>query len=174
MAFFDQTLILSTAQAITTTATSTLVYDITGAGAGNAPSQTFGLTTKPGADIGTGQGVAEPNVYFTITTTGTGAGTIAFGIEAAPDLGDGSNNPGTYVRLSTSKAYVGTTLLKGNVIDLPIPPYAQIAPSMGLPRFYRLAYDVANTATASVTGAILINPPLGYVSTQIPNNFVAV
>ena len=169
MAFLDSTLILSSAQAITTSAASTVIYDITGAGSGNAPTIDFGNTTLPGFDIGTGDGAAIPHAYFTITANGTGTGTVAFGIEAAPD--NGSNAPGTYVRLATSKAWVGTTLDVGNVIDIPIPPYAQIAPSMGLPRFYRFYYDQTGDGAVSVTGAIILNPPLGYVATQYPKNF---
>ncbi len=170
MAFFDHSLLLSSAQAITTSAASTNLYDVTGAGSGVEPSMTFGLTTKPGADIGTGDGVANPVAYFTVTTNGTGTGTVAFGIEAAPD--DGANNPGTYIRLSTSLAWVGTTLDVGNVIVLPIPPFAQIAPGMGLPRFYRFYYDQTGNGAVSVTAGILLNPPLGLVSTQYPPNFV--
>lgn len=172
MAFFDQTLLLSSAQAITTSAASTNLYDVTGAGSGVAPSMTFGITTHPGSDIGTGDGVASPVAYFTVTTNGTGTGTVAFGIEAALD--NGSNAPGTYVRLSTSKAYVGTDLDVGNVVVLPIPPFAQIAPGMGVPRFYRFFYDQTGNGAVSVTAGIILNPPLGFVSTQYPPNFVSV
>lgn len=180
MAFFDNALLLSNSQAITTTAASTNVYDVTGAGAGNAPAMVFGQTSTgaaapAGLDIGTGDGVAIPHAYFTIITTGTGAGTITFQVQAAPASG---NSAGTYVTLAASQAFVGTTLIAGDVIDLQVPPYAsaaaQIGPGMGaLPRFYRLNYVVSGSATATVTAYIGVNPPLGYVSTQLPNNFVA-
>lgn len=178
MAFFDNSLLLSNAQAITTTAASTSVYDITGAGVGNAPSMVFGINpstgaaTLPGADIGTGDGMAVPVAFFTVTTTGTGAGTISFAVEAAPGLSN--NNEGTYTVLATSAAYTGTTLLKGNQIILPIPPFAQIAPGMGTPRFYKFLYTVSGSATVSVTAGILLNPPAGYVSTQYPPNYISV
>lgn len=180
MAFFDGTLLLSNAQSITTTAASTTVYDVTGAGVGNAPNQVFGQTSTgaasaAGLDIGTGDGMETLHAFFLITTTGTGAGTVTFQVQAAPPSG---NNAGTYVTLAASQAFTGTTLVAGDVIDLPIPPYAsaadQIGPGMGLPRFYRLNYVVASSATVSVTGYIGVNPPLGYVSTQLPNNFVSV
>ena len=175
MAFFDNTLLLSNAQAITTTAASTTVYDITGAGAGNAPSMTFGTGNAVGADIGTGNGKEALHAFFLVTTTGTGAGTITFQVQAAPASG---NNAGTYVTLSASQAFVGTTLTAGDVIDLPIPPYASaaalIGPAMGQPRFYRFNYVVSGSATATVSAYIGLNPPLGYISTQIGNNFVAV
>lgn len=171
MAFYDSTLLLSNAQAITTSAASTVIYDVTGAGSGVAPSMTFGTnTTTYGFDIGSGDGSSVPVAVFTVTTTGTGTGTVAFGIEAAPNS---SNSPGTYRRLATSAAYVGTALLAGNQIIIPIPPYAQIAPGEGLPRFYRFYYDQTGNGAVSVTGAILINPPEGYVSTQYASNFTA-
>ncbi len=175
--FVDSILQLSNAQAITTTAPSTVVYDITGAGVGNAPSQIYGVdgltgaAVLPGADIGTGDGMAIPYVVFTITTTGTGTGTIAFAIQAAPGLSN--NTEGTYVTLSQTAAFVGTTLLKGNQIALPIPPFAQIAPGMGRPRFYRVDYIQTGNGAVSVTANIVLNPALGFVSTQYPGNFVA-
>ncbi len=174
MAFFDQTLLLSSAQAITTTAASTNVYDITGAGVGNAPSMVFGrnpttgAATLPGADIGTGDGTAIPYAVFTITTAGTGTGTIAFAVQAAPD--SGSNTEGTYVTLAQSAAYVGTTLTAGKQIFLAIPP---IPTGMALPRFYRFDYIQTGNGACSVTAGILLNPPVGVVSTQYPPNFVA-
>lgn len=171
MAFFDNTLKLSNAQAVTTTADSTTIYDVTGAGSGVAPSMVFGQTTKPGADIGTGDGMAIPYAYFSMGVTGTGAGTITFSVSAAPDS---SNSPGTYTVLASSAAYVGTTLIAGNVICFPIPPYAQVAPSMGLPRFYKFTYTVSGSATVTVTAGILLNPPLGFVSTQYPPNYISV
>ncbi len=172
MAFYDNALLLSNAQSITTSAASTTIYDVTGAGSGNAPSMTFGSnTTNYGVDIGNSSisGIG-PVAVFTVTTTGTGTGTIAFGIEAAPNS---SNSPGSYVRLATSGAYVGTVLLAGNQIIIPIPPFAQIAPAMGLPRFYRFYYDQTGNGAVHVTGGILLNPNAGYVSTQLSNNFVA-
>ena len=180
MAFFDNSLLLSNAQAITTTAASTTVYDVTGAGAGNAPNQVFGQTSAgaaspAGLDIGTGDGIEALHAFFSIGVTGTGTGTITFQVQAAPPSG---NNAGTYVTLAASAAYVGTTLIAGDVIDLPIPPFSsqanQIGPAMVLPRFYRLNYVVSGSATATVTAYIGTTPPLGYVSVQLPNNFVSV
>ncbi len=171
MAFVDSLLQLSNAQSITTAAASTLVYDVTGAGVGNAPSMTFGTnTTNYGVDIGNSQTPASPCALFTVTTAGTGTGTVAFGIEAALNS---SNSEGTYIRLATTKAWVGTTLLAGNSIILPIPPWAQIGPAMHLPRFYRFYYDQTGDGAVHVSAFILLNPPAGYVSTQIASNFVA-
>lgn len=162
---------LSTAQAITTSAASTNVFDVTGAGSGNAPTMlgNSGLTTNLGTDLGNGQTVAHPGVLFTVTTAGTGAGTVAFGIEAAPD--NGSFSPGTYTRLTTSGLNVGTTLTITFQLYLPLPPI----PSnyTGLPRFYRAFYDVASTATVSVTSEFLMNPPSLKSVTDSVKNFTS-
>ncbi len=176
MAFLDSTLILSNAQAITTSAASTNVYDVTGAGVGNASNMIFGqdgtgAALLPGADIGAGQGVNAPKAVFTVTTTGTGTGTIAFGIEAAVD--SGANTEGTYVRLATSKARVGTTLLAGNTIIIDIPPEMIAQVGELKPRFYRFYYDQTGNGAVSVTGSIQMNPEMGLVGNIYGNNFVA-
>lgn len=149
---------LSTAQAVTTSVASTNVFDVTGAGSGNTPNMigNSGLATNLGTDLGQGQNNAHPGVLFTISTAGTGTGTFAFGIEAAPD--NGSFSPGTYTRLTTSGTKAGlATLTLGYTLYLPLPP---IPPEFaGLPRFYRAFYDLANTATMSVTAEFLMNPP---------------
>ena len=169
MAFYDASLQLSTAQAITTTAASTNIYDVTGAGSGNAPNQIFGNSTEYGFDIGAGEGVATPVARFVVTAAGTGTGTITFQVQAAQD--NGSNAPGTYRTLTSSAAYVGTDLDVGDVITLPIPPYALIEPGMGLPRFYRFNYVQTGDGAASVTAGILLNPPSGALITQYANNY---
>ncbi len=168
--FYDAPLTLSTAQAITTGAASSVIYDVTGAGSGTAPNQTFG-NGSIGFDIAGGQGMARPTAYWTITTNGTGTGTIAFAVEAAPD--DGNNAPGTYVTLAKTEAFVGTTLDIGNVISLPIPPYNQIKPAMGVPRFYRFYYYQTGDGAVSTTGFITIGPNTGYEGTQYGNNFAS-
>lgn len=176
MAFYDAPLQLSTAQAIVASAASTLIYDTTGAGSGNAPAMVFGqgATGAPllgGFDIGGGMGASQPKAVFDITTTGTGAGTVAFGVEAAVD--NGSNAPGTYVRLATSGAIVGTSLIAGDKIILPIPSEVIKAAGELKPRFYRFFYDVTGAATVSATATIQINPEMGLIGNIYGNNFVA-
>lgn len=148
---------LSSAQAITTTAVSTNVFDVTGAGVGNAPNMTGaqGLNTALGSDMGVGQSNAQPGVWFVVTTAGTGAGTITFAIQAAPD--SGTYTEGTYTTLSATQAFVGTALTKGLNFWLPVPP----VPSnySGLPRFYRADYIVASSATVSINAFLMMNPP---------------
>ncbi len=162
---------LSSAQAITTSTVSTNIFDVTGAGSGNAPVMigNQGLATNLGTDLGVGQGVAHPGVLFTVTTAGTGAGTISFGIEAAPD--NGSYSPGTYTVLTTSQAFVGTALTLGLYFYLPLPPI----PSnyTGLPRFYQAVYTVASSATVSVTAEFLMNPPDARSVTDSVKNFIS-
>jgi len=162
---------LSSAQAITTSVASTNIFDVTGFGSGNTPNiiGAQGLSTALGIDIGTGQTVAHPGVLFTVTTAGTGSGTISFAIEAAPD--NGSYNPGTYTLLTQSQAFVGTALTKGLQVYLPVPP----VPSnySGLPRFYEAYYTVTNTATVSVTAEFMLNPPSVTSVQQYGNNFTS-
>ena len=159
MAYIEGTLggILSAAQAITASAASTNILDVTGAGSGNAPNMigNAGLATNLGTDLGNGQTVARPGVLFIVTTAGTGTGTVAFGIEAAPD--NGSYSPGTYTRLTTSAAAVGTTLVLGAQIWLPLPPIPSIF--TGLPRFYRGYYDQTGNGAVSVNADFMMNPP---------------
>lgn len=170
MAYFDYTggTNFSTEQAITTTADSTNVFDVTGAGAGNAPAMigAGGLNTALGFDIGAGDGVAAPEVLVVVTTAGTGAGTISVSIAAAPD--NGSYSAGTYVVLSTTAAFVGTSLTAGRVIKLPVPP---IPPTLALPRFYKLTYTVSGSATASFTANLMLNAPDLRDATLYGNNY---
>lgn len=168
MAFYDAPLVLSSAQAITTSVASTLIYDVTGAGSGNTPAISFG-NGPIGFDIAGGDGMTRPSVMWTITTNGTGTGTVSFAIQAAPD--NGSNAPGTYKTLAATEAFVGTTLDTGDIIVLPIPPYNLIEPGMGMPRFYRLYYIQTGDGAVSTTGQIGMNFPTGYEVTQYGNNF---
>lgn len=155
--------IFSAAQAITTTAASTNVFDVTGAGVGNAPTMigpinagVLGTNTALGADIGVGQSNAQPGVFFTVTTAGTGTGTITCEIQAAPD--NGSYNPGTYTTLSASQGFVGTALTLGLNFWLPVPP---VPSNYGIPvpRFYRIEYVQTGNGAASFDADLLMNPP---------------
>jgi len=185
MAFLDNSLAFSstwsTAQAVSATANSTNVIDITGAGSGNAPAMINGFpaaNTAIGEDYGAGDGVAIPYLYVTVTTAGTGAGTITLTLEAAPD--NGSYSPGTYYNLYQSTAFVGTTLKAGTVLLVPVPPVPNNANTVSggtddaLPRFYRLVYTVASTATASFIAGLMINPPSSLLAIQYSNNFTVV
>jgi len=172
--FYDNTLILSAAQAITVTAASTNIYDVTGAGSGTAPNQTFGTATVFGADIGIGDGAAIPTAYFNVGTAfvSGGGATLTIAVQAAPD--NGSNAPGTYETITATQAFVAADLIAGAQIVLPIPPTATLGTLK--PRFYRFNYTVATStfSAGTITGSILLNPATGIYSIQYPNNFTSV
>lgn len=166
----DNQLQLSSAQAITSTAASTNPYDITGAGAGNAPAMTWGNSTVVGGDVGRGDGAAAP-VYAIVTfptafVSGGGA-TLQVQIRAAVD--NGSNSPGSYTVISQSGLLSVANLNSGYPLLLPIPP---LTLGEALPRFYDLNYVVATStfSAGAVTAWFGIGPanlPVGIY----PNNY---
>lgn len=174
MAFYDQSLLLSSAQAITTaTVASTNIYDVTGAGSGNAPALVWGNTATFGADIGAGTGGERPQAFFTVGTafTTSSAATLSVAVQAAPD--NGSNAPGTWTTLTQSAAYLVASLTAGTQILLPIP---ECPTSLGLPRFYRFDYIVGvGTFTAgTITGGILLDTPEAAGGIKYPANYTVV
>lgn len=169
--FLDNSLAFSTLaspQAITATADSTNVIDITGAGSGNAPAMIGGNGGVIGADWGLGDGVTIPYVDITVTTAGTGSGTVTVLLEAAPD--NGSNGQGTYSQIFESTAFTGSALTAGTHISFQIPPRI---PGEALPRFYKLHYVVSGTMTVSVAAYVVLNPQSAQTGGQYPNNFIA-
>jgi len=176
---------LSVAQAITgtnTTVKSTNVFDAAGAGVGTTPSMVgpvtgnvgslvLGGATALGTDFGTGQGVAHPGVLFTVTTTGTGSGTIAFGVEAAPDFGNGTE--GTYTLLSQTGGFVGTTLIAGTSPFQYFLPLSEVPPTFsGRPRFYAALYTITGTAAVSISASLVMNPPSVVELGRYGKNFI--
>lgn len=173
--FLDASLTFNSAfgtpQAITATANSAAVVDVTGAGVGNLPRMIGGfpmVNNTLGMDMGSGDGVADPYVVLNVTTAGTGTGTITFMLEAAPDNGSGS--PGTYTPLFQTQAFVGTALTLGTQIAINIPS----DPALAQPRFYQLVYTVSGTATVSVLANITLNAQNSLKGAQMPSNFLAV
>lgn len=169
----DIQLRLSNAQAVTTTAASTLVYDVTGAGAGVAPSMTFGTATVFGEDIGAGDSRVRPIAQFFVPTafTANGAATMVVAVQAAID--DGSNNPSTYTTLAETGAIPVANLIAGANFQLPIPP---LAPGEALPRFYRFNYTIATgpMTAGNITGYIGFGGPLSLTNIRYPKNYVSV
>jgi hypothetical protein len=160
----------TTPQAITATANGSSIIDITGAGSGNAPAMIGGFPATKNAignDYGLADGEAVPYLYLTVTTAGTGAGTLTVSIQEAPD--NGSYSPGTYTTVYTSTTFVGTTLTLGTVLLVPLPPRI---PGTLPPRFYQVVYTVASTLTASVLAGLVINPPSSLTGQAYPRNFV--
>lgn len=172
--FLDATLTfnsaLGTPQAISATANGASLIDVTGAGSGNLPRMIGGypqLSNDLGLDIGSGDGVANPYLVFAVTTAGTGAGTITFTLQAAPDNGSGS--PGTYTVLASSAPFVGTALTLGTQITMDIPT----DPAIAQPRFYQVVYTVSGSATVSVLAFITLNAQNSLKGIQYNSNFVA-
>lgn len=168
--------LLSSSQLITATVNSTNVFDITGAGSGNAPAMigTDGKNTAMGSDIGAGDGIAIPYVMVTnaSTTAGTGSGTFTITLQAAPD--NGSYSPGTYYTLWVTEPFAGTAVTAPFQLLMQVPP---IPPGATLPRFYRLVYTtLGNIAsfTATLTANLLFNPPTVRDATLYGSNFVSV
>ena len=162
----------SNAQAITATANSTNVFDVTGAGSGNAPAMigAGGVNTAMGVDIGAGDGMAIPEVQVIITAVTTVTGTLTIALQAAPD--NGSYSPGTYESIYTSAAFTGATqLFAGAVLTFQVPP---IPPGLALPRFYRLVYTVGSSISLVLSANLLLNPPLARDATLYGSNIVSV
>lgn len=175
MAFYDNTLLLSNAQALTGTATafvSTSTYDITGAGSGTAPTMIWGTSTFLQADVMIGR---QMYAYFTVTTAFSATTAMKFSIQAAaPATG---NVPGTWVTIYQSGAFTGATdLAIGAQLVVPIPPLGMIKAAENMPRFYQFLYNNTTAATFSagkVTAGILLDAPTGFVSTLYPSNFAS-
>lgn len=163
---------LSVAQAITATADSTNIFDVTGAGSGNAPAMigAGGVNTAMGIDIGAGDGAAVPYVLITVTGSTTVTGTLTISLKAAPD--NGSYGQGTYTTIYSSAALTGAgQLAVGSQYIIPVPP---IIPGEALPRFYKLTYTVGSSISVVVTAELLLNPPLIRDATLYGNNFISV
>lgn len=165
---------VGTAQAITATADSSGIVDITGAGSGTAPAMINGFpatNTAIGEDYGAGDGVAIPHVFLNVTTAGVGAGTVTVEVKAAPD--DGSYGQGTYTTLVTTPALVFSTLAVGTVIDIPLPPIRYTL-SQALPRFYKLTYTVSGATGVSVLANLVLNPQQSLEAGKYANNYIVV
>lgn len=178
----DNSLAFSTswqsAQTVTTTADSTNVVDITGAGSGNAPAMINGFpasNTAIGDDYGAGDGVAIPYLYVTVPTVtgGTQTGSVTISLSAAPD--DGSYGQGSYTTLFSLPAITGTNLnVSGRYIIIPVPPTQFAWSSEKPPRFYKLTYTVSGTQSTKFLAGLMLNPPSSLLLGQYNNNFTVV
>lgn len=159
----------SAAQALTATANATNLFDVTGAGTGNAPAMigAGGLNTAMNVDIGAGDGMAIPEVVITnaLTTAGTGSGTITFSLQSAPD--NGSYSPGTYTTIFTGPAFVGTSITAPFQYIFQVPP---TPPGASLPRFYRLVYTISGTVGCTLNANLVLNPATVRDATKYGNN----
>jgi hypothetical protein len=169
--FIDKTAgsVLSAAQEITTTANSTNVFDVTGAGAGVVPNLIGPNGTRIiGIDLGGSTGIASNQIVISnaLTTAGTGAGTLTISLQAAPDNGSGA--PGTYYTLDVQPAIAGTSIVAGWQTVILIPP---IPVGAALPRFYRLVYTVSGTFAATLNANMAINNSTPRSATLYGRNF---
>lgn len=158
--YLDQTLIFSSAQAITADAASTGVVDLTGAGVGNAPAISHGTSTVFGADMGVGDGMAVPKILVGVATTFLTCTSIDIQFQCAVD--DGTNNPGSWVTYLTQPGILLASLVAGNNLgnfDLPKMPEKVdgVIAQYPLPRFIRLNYVVnGSDATAGALNAAIV------------------
>src|SRR5437868_3521310 len=109
----DQNLVLSSAQAITATAQSTLAYDLfaggtllVSSGAAGGAYTTVGIIGNAsvfGEDLGLGRGKGTPSIeVFSGSGTPAAATSLDIQLQGAVDAGTGQTNGLTYV------AYIGT------------------------------------------------------------------
>ena len=156
MAITDGLLTLSAAQAITATAASTNIIDLTGAGSGNAPNMVFGGSVY-GADMGVGDGMAVPKIVVSVGTAFLTLTSLTVAAQFAPD--NGSNAPGTYITYAQTGAIPVADLVAGAFIGTfgypQMPTKVDgILTDYPLPRFVRLDYTVAGSnATAGTVNA---------------------
>lgn len=176
--FLDTTLLFNsyaTPVAVTVTGDSSII-DLTGAGVGVAPAMIGGTPGTIGIDVGAGDGVAIPSVNVTVGTTfvGTGNTTMSVAIKAAPQVSATNNAEGTYTTLLTSAPIAVANLIAGASFNLPIPPITLSTGELP-PRFYKLAYTVANGpfTGGKLSAGIVVNQPNITEGSQFPNNFVA-
>lgn len=173
----DITSVLSSNQAITTTAASTNVYDTAGLGTGNPVTNIFGNATAGagtsqnfGEDLGGGGPLAEApqlQVIVNAAFTASGAATLQVQLQAAPDTNN-TGTPGTWQTIAQTDAFALATLTAGQVLTKWTVPGRY--PGSNFPRFYRLNYVVATgPMTAGAVSAQLltgIDDPALY-----PSNF---
>ncbi len=164
MAILDILSVLSSKQAITSTAASTNVYDTAGLGVGQPVTNIIGLPTASsgtnsfGEDLGGGGPHAEgPQLQVIVDTafTAGGAGTLTVQLQAAEDTSN-TGTPGTYKTIAQTDAYALATLTAGQRLT---PSWSVPGRYAGayFPRFYRLNYVVATgPMTAGAVSAQLL------------------
>ncbi len=156
-------------QTVTITATSTNVFDVTGAGSGNVPAMigSGGLSNALGYDIGAGDGAATPQVLVTFGKVTTATGNFTIQLQAAPD--NGFAVAGTAYTIFSTAALTGTSeLFTGAQIIIPVPP---IPAGFPLPRFYQLNYVTTSTTNLVVSASMLLNAPTLLDAVRYGSNF---
>lgn len=182
--WLDNTVTFSSAQSIATSATTTLVstttYDVTGAGVGVASGMITGVNGSTGAtqpvgfDIGAGDGMAIPEVYwnFPAGVNAASTGTLQLQIQAAAD--NGSNQPLTWYTIAQTSAMTTTDLVINANGQIQVPPVPfNFGESM--PRFYRLAYVIATStfSAGTISANLVLNPSQPTKLQNYPGNYTA-
>lgn len=165
----DAQAVLSSAQAITVTAVSTGVYDITGYGVGNPAQdifgQTFGTATSQASDIGGGGPLVSPPMIVALVGTAFtagGAATLTITLQSSADTTN-TGTPASWTDVISTNAIAVANLTAGAAAArFTIPPRT---PGQALPRFYRLNYTVA-------TGPMLTGTMNAYVATGADNGAI--
>ena len=138
----DNLLTLSNGQAVTSSAASSSIIDITGAGSGNAPGVIIGSEASVfGTDVGLGDGLTKPAIACIVGTAFVGVGaSLTVALQTAPD--NGSNAPGTWsTAVQTDTIAVGNLTAGAKLAQFEVPPRD---PGAAAYRFIRLYYTVAS------------------------------
>lgn len=167
MSIMDNLLVFSSAQALTTTAASTSIVDLTGAGSGNAPNLVWGTSTVFGEDIGIGSGTGSPRLRIDLVVVPAGGTSINFQFQGAPD--NGSNAPGTYVTYAETGAILTADFSADKrVWDIAV-PNREIAAAM--PRFLRVNYTIVGTYSTGTVNAFIYLGGQNADNMQYPHNY---
>lgn len=179
--FQDALLQLANAQAITSTAAGTVVFDVTGVGSGTVPPMITGINGSTGAavpigfDIGAGDGFAIPEVVCEVGASFVSAGgaTLQIALQAAPD--DGTGTAGTYQTITQTSTFTSGQIPANQIIQFQVPPVSANWIGEAMPRFYRLNF-VVGTSTFSagkITAYLNLNPSQATKIQNYPGNYVA-
>lgn len=170
MALNDQNLVLSSAQAVTASATSTNIYDIalgltvtTTYVAATALALIWGNSTYFGEDLGLGRGVGTPAIEcFSGSGTPAVATSLQIAAQGAPDAGGTATSGLTFVTYQETGAIPLASILASIRLCAFDLPRRQV--SLALPRFLQLDYIVAGSNFTGLTITSYIN--LGGTSAQ--------
>lgn len=175
--FLDSLVQLAAAQAVTSTAAGTATFDVSGLGSGTVYNGiTGGLNSDLlGFDIGAGDGIAIPTLYWNVTTAFVSAGsaTLQIGIQAAPDNGSGS--AGTYQIITETAPLTPAQLALNANGQFAIPPVGANWVGEAMPRFYQVEFTVATSTFSSgaISANIVLNPQQAQKIQKYPSNYVA-
>jgi hypothetical protein len=162
MALMDQNLVLSSAQAITATAQSTLAYDILNGGTLAVASGAYtsnsiiGNASTFGEDLGLGRGVGTPAIeVFSGAGTPAAATSLQIAAQGAPDAGTGNTSGVTYTTYIETGAIPLASILSS--IRLAAFDFPRRQVGQPLPRFIALDYIVVGSNFTGLTVNAYIN-----------------